>query len=260
MNFKSLFLVLTVVTLSLSGCASTQLANQAFNDVTALKGNTTEFNLSQGQVLAATKQVMIRHGFAIDSVDTNSGLIKATREFSDNEDKEKSYKITASAYVTELAPELSSVALSASQQTTLHRQWTTWWHLLWIIPIIPTGTEYQTVVVEAGNITDKGFYNDFFKDVRTTGEAIKAAELKRAAEKAEAERIMKEKAEAAAKAKAEAEAKAKAKAEQQRLAEEHAAAEAKAKFEEAKKQAIAKNAARVSEQEKTLTETLKTTP
>jgi hypothetical protein len=55
-----------------------------------------------------------------------------------------------------------AVTLSASQQTILHRKWHTWWHLLWIIPLFPTGTEYQTIVTKEGNITDAAFYNDFF--------------------------------------------------------------------------------------------------
>jgi hypothetical protein len=108
----------------------------------------------------------------------------------------------------------------------LHRATTTWWHLLWIIPIIPTGTEYQTLAIKEGNVTDPGFYTGFFNslkiavtkhDLAVKVAAAQAAEkaakvkaeaeakAKAKAEKAEAERIM---AERAARLKAEAEAKA----------------------------------------------------
>ena len=60
----------------------------------------------------------------------------------------------------------SSVAISATQKTLLHTKEHTWWHLLWIFPIIPTGTVYQTVNTGEGSVTDKAFYSNFYKQIK----------------------------------------------------------------------------------------------
>jgi hypothetical protein len=192
----------------------------------------------------------------------------------DKEDPEISYNIHASADISDLGNSDTNVSMSASQQTILHRASTTWWKLLWIIPIIPTGTEYQTLVIKEGNITDPQFYTDFFNTLTVSvtkyDQAVKIAAAKAAA-KAEAERIAAEKLAAekaaaaakaaaekaeldriaaikAAKLKAEADAKAAAeaaaKAEAQRIAAEKAAAEKAA----AVKEAADKEALRVAEE------------
>jgi len=169
----------------------------------------------------------------------------------DKENSEISYNISASADISEVTDAETTVSLSASEQTILHRASTTWWHLLWILPIIPTGTEYQTLVIKEGNITDPGFYTDFFNSVRVAVTkydlAVKAAAAK-AAEKAEAERVAAEK---AAKIKADKEAKAAAeKAEAERVAADNAAKikaeeEAKAAAEKAEADRIAAEKANV---------------
>jgi len=118
----------------------------------------------------------------------------------DKDNPEISYNIHASADISEVTGIQSTVSLAASQQTILHRATTTWWHLLWILPIIPTGTEYQTLVVKEGNITDPGFYTDFFNSLKVAVTkydlVVKAAVAKAAAEKAEADRKAAEKANA----------------------------------------------------------------
>jgi hypothetical protein len=126
----------------------------------------------------------------------------------DKENPEYSYNIHVSADISEVAGVQSTVSLAASQQTILHRATTTWWHLLWILPIIPTGTEYQTLVVNEGNVTDPGFYTDFFNSLKVAvtkhdlavkaaaAKAAEKAEAKAAAEKAETDRIAAEKANA----------------------------------------------------------------
>ena len=114
----------------------------------------------------------------------------------DKEDADFSYNIHASLDISEEAGGQSTVSLAASQQTILHRATYTWWHLLWILPIIPTGKEYQTIVVKEGNITDPGFYTDFFNSLKVAVTkhdlAVKAAA--KASEKAETERVAAEKA------------------------------------------------------------------
>ncbi len=208
-----------------SGCSAPAGHQMAFSDKTALVKNNIQLELSASQALRVVKQALIHQGFTIDSVDVNAGLVKATRNFQDPEVPEQSYNVTTSIFFYETGPESTNLTIAASQQTILHRQWKTWWHLLWLIPIFPTGTEYQTVVTKEGNITDQQVYTDFFKAISAAGvevrEAEKAAARKAAAEKAAAEKA----AEKAAAEKAAAEKAAAEKAAAEKAAAEMAAAE-----------------------------------
>ena len=173
-----------------SGCAANNGYQKAFAAESAIKGNHQNFAAPADQTFRAVKVTLVRQGFTIENADANSGLIKAVRNFQDTEDKDVSYNIIASADVT-ADDENSMVTIAASQQTVLHREWHTWWHLLWIIPLFPTGTEYQTVVTHEGNVTDAAFYKDFFASVDSAVNASIAASrakaAKLAADKAAAE-------------------------------------------------------------------------
>lgn len=232
-----------------SGCAAPGGHQMAFSDKTALVGNSKQMDLTVPQTIRVTKQVLVHQGFNIESVDAASGLVKASRNFQDPVKPELSYNITASAYIFDNGPQSTSLTMSASEQTTLHREWTTWWHLLWIIPIIPTGTEYQTIVTKEGNITDPVFYTDFFTAITAAGVEVKAAdkaaEMKAAAEKAAAEKAAAEKAaaEKAAAEKAAAEKAAAEKAAAEKAAAERAAAEKAAAEKAAAEKAAAEKAA-----------------
>ena len=211
--------------MTLIGCATQQEYQKAFDSQHSLTQNQCTFTQSPESIFIIAKQVFIQQGFTIESADLKSGVIKAVRNMEDKEDSDFSYNIHASLDISEEAGGQSTVSLAASQQTILHRATYTWWHLLWILPIIPTGKEYQTVVVKEGNITDPGFYTDFFNSLKVAVTkhdlAVKAAA--KASEKAETERVAAEK---AAKIKAETEAKAAAeKAEADRVAAEKANAE-----------------------------------
>jgi hypothetical protein len=214
-----------VAIMALTGCASNQQGYQrAFDSQHSLTQNQCVFTQTCDSIFKIVKQSFIQQGFTIESTDSKSGIIKAVRNMEDKENPEISYNIHASADISEVAGAETNISIAASQQTILHRATTTWWHLLWILPIIPTGTEYQTLVIKEGNITDPGFYTDFFNNVKVAvakyDMAVKAAAAK-AAEKAETERVAAEK---AAKIKAEAEAKAAAeKAAIERIAAEKAA-------------------------------------
>ena len=211
--------------MTLIGCATQQEYQKAFDSQHSLTQNQCAFTQSPDSIFKIVKQTFVQQGFTIESADFKSGIIKAVRNMQDKENEEFSYNIHASVDISEEAVAQSTVSLAASQQTILHRATTTWWHLLWILPIIPTGTEYQTLVVKEGNITDPGFYTDFFNSLKVAVTkhdlAVKAAA--KASEKAETERVAAEK---AAKIKAETEAKAAAeKAEADRVAAEKANAE-----------------------------------
>lgn len=156
------------------GCASNNAYQKAFSAESAIKGNNQVFPAPQDQTFRAVKMTLIRQGFTIEQADITSGLVKAVRNYQDPGDKTISYNIIATADVTADDQE-SVVTLAASQQTVLHREWHTWWHLLWLIPLFPTGVEYQTVVTQEGNVTDPAFYKDFFASVGTTVAANAAA-------------------------------------------------------------------------------------
>ena len=237
---KILQVLLFVAIVVLTGCAGNQQGYQkAFDSKNSLTQNQCSFTQSSDSIFKIVKQTFIQQGFTIDGADSKSGIIKAVRNMEDKENHEISYNIHASVDISDLAGVETNISLAASQQTILHRATTTWWHLLWILPVIPTGTDYQTLVIKEGNITDPGFYTDFFNNVKVAvakyDKAVKVAAAKDA-EKAEKARIAVEK---SAMEKAEAEAKAAAeKAEAERVAAEKAAkikaeAEAKAAAEKA---------------------------
>ena len=235
---RLLVMFLPVVIMALAGCANNQQGYQkAFDSQHSLTQNQSSFSQPAESVFKIVKQTFVQQGFTVESADFKSGMVKAVRNMQDRDDAEISYNIHASADISEVTGVETNVTLAASQQTILHRSTTTWWHLLWILPIIPTGTEYQTLVVKEGNITEPGFYTDFFNtlkisvtkyDLAVKAAAEKAAKLKAAneariaAEKVEAERVA---AETAAKLKAEADAKA---AEEKAVTEKAAAEKAAA--------------------------------
>jgi uncharacterized lipoprotein YehR (DUF1307 family) len=189
----------------LIGCATQQEYQKAFDSQHSLTQNQYTFTQSSDSIFMIAKQVLIQQGFTIESADSKSGIIKAVRDMQDKENSEFSYNIHASIDISEAAGIQSTVSLAASQQTILHRATTTWWHLLGILPIIPTGTEYQTLVVKEGNITEPGFYTDFFNSLKVAvtkhdlavkiaaKTSEKTAEVKSVSEKAEANEIASEK-------------------------------------------------------------------
>jgi len=214
------------------GCGGAQQGYQkAFDIQHSLTNNQCTFPQSAETVFMMVKQVLLQQGFTIESAELKSGIIKAVRSMQDKEDAEISYSIHASADVSEVPGVHATVSLAASQQTILHRATTTWWHLFWIIPLIPTGTEYQTLVIKEGNITAPGFYADFFNALKVAvikhEQTVKIASAK-AAEMAAKIKAAEEARAAAAKAEAYriiAEKEAKAKEETRRKAAEKAARE-----------------------------------
>jgi hypothetical protein len=210
-------MILFLAIMTLIGCATQQEYQKAFDSQHSLTQNQCTFKQSTDSIFMIAKQVFIQQGFTIENADLKSGLIKAVRNMQDQENKEFSYNIHVSADISEEAGAQSTVSLAASQQTVIHRSTTTWWHLLGILPIIPTGTEYQTLVVKEGNITEPGFYTDFFNSLKIAvtkhDSAVKTAAAK-SSEKTETESVA---AENAAEVKPEAAAE---KAEADRVAAE----------------------------------------
>ena len=69
--------------------------------------------------------------------------------------------------------QMTRVMMAANQTTNLHKKDYQWWHLLWIIPIFPIGTEYTTVVVDRDTVRSPQFYSDFFGSLKKSSEGVK---------------------------------------------------------------------------------------
>ena len=162
----SFFVFLVFVTLP--ACSSTPPAYEgAFDQSQAPGGAPQSMNGNQEVVFKAAKWVLVKQGFQIQKFDLTSGTVTAERDYVDPEDKHKSYLIDVIVAVQDgVKKGTSSVAISATQNTLLHTKEHTWWHLLWIFPIIPTGTVYQTVNTGEGSVTDKAFYSNFYKQIK----------------------------------------------------------------------------------------------
>jgi hypothetical protein len=61
--------------------------------------------------------------------------------------------------------QITHVIAAANETTEMHKKSHDWWHLLWLIPIFPTGTEYTTVVVDRDTVHSAQLYQDFFTAV-----------------------------------------------------------------------------------------------
>ncbi|MGH8460926.1 MAG: hypothetical protein ACRESS_04920 [Stenotrophobium sp.] len=162
-----------LVTTLLAGCASSDY-RQAFNEANSLQGNSRVYAATEDRAQGAVIGTYVKSGFTIKSAGQN--VVTAERTIQDKGDTDVSYLITSSAVVAPLDADSSSVSLSASQQTVLHRKSYDWWHLLWIIPLFPVGTEYQTVVTSESTVDDPAFYTGFLNDLGKTLPPLKAAE------------------------------------------------------------------------------------
>lgn len=197
---------------ALVGCASNQPYNKAFDSQNALVQNQCSFSQPADNIFKVTKQIFVQRGFTIENADMKSGIMKAVRIMADKDNSEISYNIHASADISEITTDETQLSLAASQQTILHRSSLTWWKLLWILPLFPTGTEYQTLVIKEGNITDPVLYNDFCNAVRVEAtkqdvavKAVAAKAAEKAAAKAKSDEAKAAAEKVAAKAKAEVE-------------------------------------------------------
>jgi hypothetical protein len=157
---------------ALTGCATPTGYDKAFAQSTALSGNARSFGAPTDQVFRAAKVTLVQRGFTIEQADAQSGLIRAARSLQDAKDPKLAYLITGTVDVSP-APtgHATIVTVSASEQTVLHKESRTYYHLLGLVPI-PTGKDYQTVVRREGNISTKQLYDDFFdaveKNLQTT--------------------------------------------------------------------------------------------
>jgi len=110
-------------------------------------------------------EVIAERGWIMQQADTKSHVILATREIRDENDKALSHSLSASVTLVSMSEQITRVIAAANETTELHKKSHDWWHLLWLIPIFPTGTEYTTVVVNRDTVHNPQLYQDFFDAV-----------------------------------------------------------------------------------------------
>ena len=170
-RWTSLLFALLVV-----GCNSEPpLYEGAFSASQQVKGNSESISASMDTTWGAVLEVLSQQGFLIQQADSKSRIIMANREMPSKEDKDLSHTVAATVTLLPSSDQLTRVMVAANQTTELHKKSYTWWHLLWIIPIFPTGSEYTTVVVERDTVRSPQFYSDFFGAVKKSSEEKKGA-------------------------------------------------------------------------------------
>ncbi|NOT97109.1 MAG: hypothetical protein HOP00_12490 [Nitrospira sp.] len=158
------FLVFILV---LVGCSSEPAHYEgAFSASQQVKGNSESISAPMDMAWGAVLEILSQQGFLIQQADSKSHIILANREMRSKEDKDLSHTVSATVTLLPSSDQLTRVMVAANQTTELHKKSYTWWHLLWIIPVFPTGTEYTTVVVERDTVRSPQFYNDFFGAVK----------------------------------------------------------------------------------------------
>ncbi len=150
----------------LAGCGSEPSYRQAFNSSEQIQGNTESLSASQDRAWAAALRVLSQQGFMVRSADKANAIILADREMTDQNDKDISYQITSTVTFVPLGEGITQVSLAANQTTELHRKEYVWWHLLWLIPIFPIGSEYNSVVTQRGTVQNPEFYSGFFDNLK----------------------------------------------------------------------------------------------
>ena len=161
-----LWLLLLFVVLVM-GCSSEPAHYEgAFSAGQQVKGNAESISAPMDMTWGAVLEVLSQQGFLIQQADAKSRIILASREMRSKEDKDLSHTVTGTITLFPSGEQLTRVMVAANQTTELHKKSYTWWHLLWLIPIFPVGTEYTTVVVERDTVRSPQFYGDFFGAVK----------------------------------------------------------------------------------------------
>ncbi len=162
--FRGLFFLVGVFLVA--GCASEPSYHQAFDSSQQIQGNSESIATNPDKAWVASLQVLSQQGFMVRSADRNNAVILADREMADQHDKNVSYQITSTVTLVPLGQNITQVSLAANQTTEFHRKEYVWWHLLWLIPLFPVGSEYTAVVTHRGTVENPEFYEGFFNNLK----------------------------------------------------------------------------------------------
>ena len=212
---KTYLVILAATSILVSGCATKGNFQEAFNDKETMKNSSQVIASTPDVILNSVLEVTSKQGFNVDTVDPKGRVLAVSKEIKNDEDKELSHTIKSTVTVIP-AGDGSLVMLSANQITEMHKKSYVWWHLLWVLPLIPIDTEYTTVVIDRDTIRETEFYSSFFNKLTQN---VSAKNQKIALEKTKADKEM-----ALIKAK-ELEVEAAIKAKEAGLELEHAIAE-----------------------------------
>ena len=160
------WIFLLVGSLCAAGCASEPSYRQAFDSSQQIEGNTESIASTPDKTWIASLQVLSQQGFMVRSADRSNDVILADREMADQNDKNVSYQITSTVTLVPLGKDITQVSLAANQTTEFHRKQYVWWHLLWLIPLFPVGSEYTSVVTHRGTVQNPEFYAGFFDNLK----------------------------------------------------------------------------------------------
>lgn len=153
--------------LTVTGCSSSPAQYEgAFSASQQVKGNSDSISASMDSTWGTVLEVLAQQGFLVQQADAKSRIILATKEIRSKEDKDLSHTVAATLTLFSVSDQVTRVMLAANQTTNLHKKNYIWWHLLWLIPLFPIGTEYTTVVVDRDTVHSPQFYGDFFNGVR----------------------------------------------------------------------------------------------
>ncbi len=161
-----LWIFLVAGSLCVAGCASEPSYRQAFDSSQQIEGNTESIASTPDKTWIASLQVLSQQGFMVRSADKSNDVILADREMADQNDKNVSYQITSTVTLVPLGQNITQVSLAANQTTEFHRKQYVWWHLLWLIPLFPIGSEYTSVVTHRGTVQNPEFYAGFFDNLK----------------------------------------------------------------------------------------------
>ena len=164
-KFNHIALILTLGLLGF-GCVTPTTQNRAFSEKNKIKGNSDSIPVSMDVTWGSVLEVIAERGWLIQQADSKSHVILATREIRYEDDKDLSHTLSATITLVPVAEQITRVIVAANETTELHKKSYDWWHLLWLIPIFPVGTEYTTVVVNRDTIHDPQLYQDFFDAVK----------------------------------------------------------------------------------------------
>ena len=166
--------VVLLIVLVITGCSSDPPHYEgAFSASQQVKGNAESIAAPMDMTWGAVLEVLSQQGFLIQQADAKSRIILANREMRSKEDTDLSHTLTSTITLFPSGDQLTRVMVAANQTTELHKKSYTWWHLLWLIPIFPVGTEYTTVVVERDTVRSPQVYSDFFGAVKKVAEERK---------------------------------------------------------------------------------------
>jgi hypothetical protein len=161
----------------LVGCAATPNYGDAFSPKETVKGSSESIPASADAVWGSALEVVVQQGFIIEQADAKGRIMLVTKAIRNKEDQEISHTVKATITLVPLSDQLTRVMLSANQTTELHKKSYVWWHLLWIVPIFPVGTEYTTVVTNRDTVRSPEFYQGFFSELaRVSAEKQAAAQ------------------------------------------------------------------------------------